>query len=193
MGAIKEPERLLPVAGFLFAEGFPVDKVIPKVTEEAGMVLCKSRVVPFNHTRYYRKEMGGNVLRQWYLFDKRIRSSGLVELKRKTNDIEKEYLNEAGGRRINIDPGMISLGNLVLASTKNFSHRIYLGKGIFGEVTLIYKDKRFNPLEWTFQDYREEAALDFFSEAREILKNRLREESRDTSRAKEQNSRTSIS
>ncbi len=112
-------------------------------------------------------------MRQWIVFDKLITPDILVKVKHTTNDIEKKYLNERGGRKINIDPGILSLSNLILASTKNFSHRIYLGKGIYAEVTLIYKNKTFTPLEWTYPDHQEKIAIELFEKAREILKNRL--------------------
>ena len=74
---------------------------------------------------------------------------------------------------MNIDPGFLSLSNLILASTKAYAHRIYLDKGIYAEVTLIYKDDQFNPLQWTYPDYREKTALDFFTKARVVLRERL--------------------
>ena len=117
--------------------------------------------------------MGDNLNRQWVAFNDLILPDTLVELKHKTNETEKKYLNKNGGRMVNIDPGAISLSNLILASTKNYSHRIYLGKGIYAEVTLIYKQKHFMPLDWTYPDYREETALLFFTEAREVLKQKL--------------------
>jgi hypothetical protein len=119
--------------------------------------------------------MGDGLVRQWCAFDKLIMPDMLVNLKNKTNDIERNHLNEKGGRNVNIDPGLLSLSNLVLASTKDYSHRIYLDKGIYAEVTLIYKDHRFNPLRWTYPDYQEQTALDFFTKARDILREKLGE------------------
>ena len=173
MAEIKTPQKVLPFAGLIFRENFPIGDVFKKLKDYVGDVLSKSSVIPFTHTTYYNKEMGDKLLRQWCIFENLIMPDVLIQLKLKANDIEQEYLNDRGGRQINIDPGLLSLDNLVLASTKNYSHRLYLGSGIYGEVTLIYRNNCFNLLEWTFPDYREKTALDFFSKAREILKKRL--------------------
>jgi hypothetical protein len=180
MAGIKIPEKVLPIAGMIYVEGFSLDEVLKKFAADVGGILLQSEKIPFTHTAYYNKEMGGKLLRQWVGFEKLIDPDFLAQLKIKSNRIENEYLNKNGGRQINVDPGLISMSNVILASTKNYSHRIYLGKGIYGEVTLIYKDHQFNPLEWTYPDYREKIALDFFTEAREMLKQRLAENAVDS-------------
>jgi hypothetical protein len=174
MAEINEPQKVLPIAGLICAHDFPAD-ISQELSEEFGTVILKTDVTRFSHTTYYNKEMGDDLTRRWYAFGDLVLPDALVRLKHRTNAIEKKYLNESGGRRVNIDPGLISLSNLILASTKNFSHRIYLGQGIYAEVTLVYKDGRFNPLEWTYPDYRENMALGFFTRARAILKDKLTE------------------
>lgn len=171
MAEIHEPHKVLAFAGLIFFKEFNPDSALEHLNELLGRVIKKSEIIPFTHTTYYNKEMGENLLRQWVLFEKLIYPDLLIELKHKSNEIENRFLNENGGRKINIDPGLISLSNIILTSTKNYSHRIYLGKGIYAEVTLIYKDHQFRPLEWTYPDYREAKALQFFNEARGILKN----------------------
>ena len=182
MAKIKTVQKVLPFAGLIFVKDFSVDEVFEKFVDELGGVLLKSEIIPFTHTTYYNKEMGSKLLRQWVIFEKLINPDFLPQLKIKSNEVEKKFLNKSGNRQINIDPGLISMSNLILASAKNYSHRIYLGDGIYGEVTLIYKGHRFNPLEWTYPDYREKIALDFFTKAREILKERLAKEFRDLPR-----------
>ncbi|UCG31292.1 MAG: DUF4416 family protein [candidate division WOR-3 bacterium] len=172
MAEIKEPQKVLPVVGLLFTPAFDIE-VCAKLESILGKVVLESETMPFNHTEYYGQEMGDRLVRQWRAFDRLIIPDTLADLKRRTIEIEKKHLNQNGGRTVNIDPGSVSLSNLILASTKNYSHRIYLGKGIYAEVTLIYKQKNFVPLDWTYPDYREENALDFFTKAREILKNKL--------------------
>ena len=173
MAEVKPVQKVLPFAGLIFGEGFLIDEVVKELYKEIGGVALKSDTIPFTHTKYYNQEMGDKLLRQWLVFEKLVVPDEIIELKIRTNEIEKEYLNTGGGRKINIDPGLLSLSNLILASTKNYSHRIYLGKGIYGEVTLIFKEHEFRLLEWTYPDYREKTALDFFSKAREMLKERL--------------------
>lgn len=172
MGDIREPQRVLPVAGFLFTPGFEAD-IFKELSSEIGDVIIRSDRIPFAHTTYYNDEMGTGLVRQWCAFAKLVVPDILVRLKNRTNEIEKQYLSEKGGRKVNIDPGLLSLSNFILASTKNYSHRVYLDGGIYAEVTLIYKGNRFNPLEWTYPDYREKAALEFFTEARDALREKL--------------------
>ncbi len=171
MAEIGKPQKVLAFAGLIFVRDFNVNSALEYFKELLGKVIKESEIIPFIHTAYYNKEMGENLLRQWVLFEKFIYPDLLIELKHKSNEIENKFLNENRGRMINIDPGLVSLSNIILASTKNYSHRIYLGRGIYGEVTLIYKDHQFRTLEWTYPDYREDKALKFFNECRDVLKN----------------------
>ena len=84
-------------------------------------------------------------------------------------DERKRYAAK-GKRSVNIDPGYLDLAKVVLFSTKDYSHRIYLDKGIYAEVTLFYKDNRFNPWPWTYPDYRTSEYLGIFKSIREIYK-----------------------
>ena len=171
MAEIKEPQKVLSIAGLICAHGFTAD-MCPELSREFGSVILKSDIMRFSHTTYYNKEMGSDLTRQWYVFGNLVLPDELVRLKYRANAIEKKYVSEDGGRKVNIDPGLVSLSNLILASTKNYSHRVYLGQGIYAQITLIYRDGRFNPLEWTYPDYRENMALAFFTRARAILKDR---------------------
>jgi hypothetical protein len=172
MADIKKPQPVFPVIGLIFAPDLTVG-VLQELRDEIGEVVLKSDKLPFTHTTYYDQEMGGDLTRRWYGFGKLVLPDVLVGLKHNTNIIEDKYLNTKGGRSVNIDPGLLSLSSLVLASTKNYAHRIYLGQGIYAEVTLIYKEHRFHPLDWTYPDYKETSALDFFHRARAILKEKL--------------------
>lgn len=175
MAEIKKPQKVLPTVGLIFMQKFDVEAVLRELQHDLGDGVVKSDILQFTHTHYYDKEMGSNLLRQWCVFTRLIMPGMLIQLKHKTNNIEKHYLNDRGGRKINIDPGIISLSNLVLASTKNYSHRIYLGNGIYGEVTLVYENKTFKPLAWTYPDYREKVVIEFFKKARDIVKQKLEE------------------
>jgi hypothetical protein len=176
MGNIKEPTSVIPIAGILYRPDFSVDAALNQLAEVIGPIVMHTSPQPFTHTVYYGKEMGEGLLRQWYAFDRLVDPARLASLKLKSNEIELQYSNEKGERSINIDPGLITLNNLILASTKNYSHRIYLGQGIYAEVTLLYRDKLFHALEWTYPDYREAAALEFFNEVRSFLKKKLENE-----------------
>ncbi|HEX7320873.1 MAG TPA: DUF4416 family protein [bacterium] len=175
MGVIKEPQSVVPVVGLIYTKDFNIEELHEHLAGHIGAVSLKSEPLPFTHTRYYNNEMGPVLTRQWLAFDALIKPDELAALKLWTNELEEKTLNDREGRMVNIDPGIITLSSLILASTKNYSHRIYLSGGIYAEVTLIYKDTHFNYLEWTYPDYREEATLLFFSDVRELLKNSLKE------------------
>jgi hypothetical protein len=131
----KPPQKVLAMTGLIFVHNIRVDDVLNALKKDFGEVLLKSEVLPFIHTTYYNKEMGDDLLRQWCAFDNLVVPDVLADMKHRTNEIEESFLNNNGGRKVNIDPGFITLSNLILASTKDFSHRIYIGKGIYAEVT----------------------------------------------------------
>jgi Domain of unknown function (DUF4416) len=131
-----------------------------------GKMDASSPVLPFAFTDYYAREMGKDLLRQWVAFEKLVLPEGLAGIKHRTNLLESELAVE-GQRRVNLDPGIVNDSRLILATTKDFAHRIYLGSGIYAEVTLIFKDGAFRPQEWTYPDYQSQEALEFILKARE--------------------------
>ncbi|HEQ98496.1 MAG TPA: DUF4416 family protein [candidate division Zixibacteria bacterium] len=136
----------------------------------------ESDVYDFDHTEYYESEMGTHLVRKFISFEQLVDPLKLPNIKAKTNEIEKKFADKEEDqfkRNINIDPGYMELSKIVLASTKNYSHRIYLGKGIFAEVSLIRKENKFKFLPWTYPDYAHPLALAFFEDMRSILKNRI--------------------
>ncbi len=142
------------------------EKIYPILQSKFGEIDYKSDIIPFLYTDYYEDEMGKNLLRQWISFKKFIKRNEISEVKLMTCKIEKEW-SVKGKRSVNLDPGYITLSRLCLASTKDFSHRIYLKDGIFCEVTLIYHKGSFRNLMWTYPDYK--ANLDVFNSIRKIL------------------------
>lgn len=174
MGGIREPEKALALIGLIYGRDFNIENIIPKLNDRLGGILSRSNAIPFSQTDYYEKEMGKNLVRQWLFFNRPIAPDGLADLKAWSNGIEGRHCGDKGGRQVNIDPGLITLNNLILASTKNYAHRIYLGQGIYAETTLIYRHNRFQPLDWTYPDYKTDEALVFFAEAREYLKTILK-------------------
>ena len=125
---------------------------------------------PFNHTTYYEREMGKNLRKLLLSFKGYFPPKSLAAAKRAAISIEDGLRGGEGrGRSVNIDPGYLTLSRLVLASTKDFAHRLYLGRGIFGEVTLVFQGRAFRPVPWTYPDYVEPAVLEFLSRVREGL------------------------
>ncbi len=133
-----------------------------------GALELAGPVFDFSFSSYYEREMGAGLVKQFLGFGPLVNPEDLAEIKRAINDLEAGLARSDGmpGRALNIDPGYVNGGQLVLATTKNYSHRIYIGKGIFAEVTLLYTRGEFTPLPWTYRDYRTEAALAFFTRVR---------------------------
>jgi hypothetical protein len=156
VGILTSDQSLLAEAQSALAEGF-------------GTVTVKSEEIPFSFTDYYEKEMGPNLIRQWVGFHGLIESEQLVDFKRTTGSLEKRFNGPNHKRRVNLDPGLLSLHNLVLASTKGFAHRIYLHDGIYAELTLLFQSGKFQPLAWTYPDYQTPVCQDFLMHCRKEL------------------------
>ena len=176
MGRISQP---LPVK--LIVPMFSGDEGLFPVTESRleatfGPIDYRSGTLPFVCTSYYAPEFGLSLLRKFVALKRLVDPCSLADVKHETNALEHELASD-GKRRINLDPGYISQSKLVLATTKNHSHRIYLCKGIYAEVTMRYQDKAFRPLEWTYPDYRTEEYREILEEIRRIYVQQLRGES----------------
>ncbi len=155
---MKEKKNLLPVSERLESQFGPIDLV--------------SSWLDFNFTSYYESEMGSPLFRRVLAFNSLINQEDLSLVKVFTNNIEKEY-SENNKRLINIDPGYLLLERFVLASGKNFAHRIYIGEGIYADLTLIYQKGSFYNLPWTYPDYGAENMKAFLTVVRKKYKNTL--------------------
>lgn len=136
---------------------------------EFGPVTGERLLVPFDRSGYYDAEMGAGLSRVFLVFRDAVLQEELASIKRLTVSMERLFADTAGGavrRRVNLDPGLLSLSTLVLASTKGFAHRVYLGQGIHAEVTLLFQGNAFSPVPWTYPDYRRPDVLAFFTAAR---------------------------
>jgi hypothetical protein len=125
-----------------------------------------SEVKPFDYTSYYEKEMGTPLFRRWASFRPLVAQNRLIRVKWQALELEQQW-SRGERRTVNIDPGLITAERLVLATGKNYSHRIYLGKGIFGDLTLVFQKGSFQPLPWTYPDYRDELSIWMFNKIRE--------------------------
>ena len=148
--------------------------VVHTLSEAFGPVDMLSSWLPFDQTDYYTAELGTPLSRRLIGFQELIGQDGLVEVKLFTNQIEAR-LSEGGKRRVNIDPGYLLAERFVLATGKNYTHRIFLGKGIYADLTLIYREGRFHSLEWTYPDYAEDEIQAFLKSARDRYLFNLRE------------------
>ncbi len=152
------------------------DEAAEALTKTHGPVDLVSETFDFDFTHYYDAQMGSPLFRKFVAFDRPVKPDVLVEAKLESNNLEQAFACSAAApaaRPINIDPGYLTCAKLVLASMKNFSHRIYLGRGVYGEVTLMYKQGRWRPLEWTFPDFTSPRYWEFLDSVRERLKQQL--------------------
>lgn len=134
-----------------------------------GGAILEIPSLSWDYSGYYEDELGAPVRRTFLFFNDKTIPETLADIKLLTNDIERQ-LAQGGKRSINLDPGYITLSKVVLASTKNYSHRIYIGKGIHAEVTLIYRDGKYRPHIFTYPDFASEAYNEIFEEARGVLR-----------------------
>lgn len=169
MGKTRNPEPALLFISTLYCKKDSFNHSRKIIEENFGEILFMSPSLPWDYSTYYKDEIGWPLYRQFIFFKNLIDPRLLVDIKLKTNEIEASLSSE-GKRSINLDPGYLTLSKVVLASTKNYAHRIYLGKGIYGEVTLIYKNNIYKPHLFTYKDYQDKTHIDIFLKAREILK-----------------------
>jgi len=129
--------------------------------------------IPFAWTNYYAGELGASVARGFVSFPGLVDPSALASIKLWTNGVEERFARE-GSRRFNLDPGLLSLGGFVLATTKGRSHRIALSEGIYAELTLMYEGGAYRPLPWTYPDWRSAEYGAVLAEIRSRLRLALR-------------------
>ncbi len=144
-----------------------------RAEEHHGPVGLTSEAFAFDETDYYEPTMGAALRKQFFAFERLIDPAELVAIKRQTNTWETDYKAEsdhAEPRPLNLDPGYVSLGKLVLASTKDHAHRLYLADGIYAEITLHYQNKAWRHHNKTFKDYRRADYQAFFTKCRDYLK-----------------------
>jgi hypothetical protein len=149
-----------------------------KAVDTWGDVLRESPRFDFVETAYYDATMGPGLKKVFWVFRRPFDPAELVEIKLETNRWEQQYAAVAGHaepRPLNLDPGYLTLAKLVLASTKDFAHRIYLSQGIYAEVTLQYRHHAWQHHQYTFADYRRADYQEFFSECRETWKRMIDE------------------
>jgi hypothetical protein len=174
MGVAKEHRPVKLLVGMFTGREDLFDIAHTELAKDYGPVDQVSPVWPFDFTRYYAEEFGESLLRQFVSFSELLDPARLPEIKLLTNDLERKFAS-AGKRQINLDPGYIDLSKLVLATTKNHQHRLYVGQGIFAEVTLRFTRKSFRPWEWTYPDYRTDHYIEFFNQVRQTYLEQLRQ------------------
>ncbi len=168
------PPRAALICGLLAGRDDWLDRAARALAEEFGPIALDSGSMAFDFTDYYRREMGDGLLRRFVAPEGRFDPARLGEVKRRTHALEADLADALAGegvppRPVNLDPGYVEQGKLVLASLKNFAHRVYLGRGVYAEVTLQWRHGRWRSLPWTFPDYASGRYDRFLTDVRDAL------------------------
>jgi hypothetical protein len=156
MADVSEAPVVKLICGMISSRRELFDAAAEALARALGPIDHTSDVMPFDFTHYYDDEMGSPLYRRFVSFAEPVAADVLAEAKLRTNALEADFARRFGPvprRPVNLDPGYVEPAKLVLASMKNFSHRVYLGRGVHAEVTLMYRHGRWEPLAWTFPDY----------------------------------------
>jgi Domain of unknown function (DUF4416) len=173
MGHANPPAPALLIFAAISRHEAALTSAKKSIESHIGPIVRTSPAFDFTETDYYLATMGADLKKQFFACERLIDPAQLVDLKLQTNSWEEEFAAQGRfpePRPLNLDPGYITLAKLVLASTKDHSHRLYLGQGIYGEITLSFRGGRWQETQFTYPDYRRADFHEFFIACREYLK-----------------------
>lgn len=177
MGAVRSPRPVNLFCGLISNDPGLMKRAVRLLEQHQGPTDVVSEIWPFDMTEYYTAEMGEDLQRQFVSFARLIEPGELPSIKILTNSLERRVNHDLGlpeeQRRVNLDPGYLTLSKIVLATTKDFSHRLYLGNGIYAESTLHFENGRWVAWPWTYPDYADERYHAFFEQLRESYRAKL--------------------
>ncbi len=166
MSIPKKPDKAKLVVGCIMNDKAGIDDLFPLLEEQFGPVDMISRWLDFVYTNYYYEEMGMPLFRKVFTFKDLIEQEELALIKKTTNELETKFMTDEK-RAINIDPGYLVSSRFILATGKEYSHRIYIGHNIYADLTLMYSKKEgFKTLDWTYPDYASQSMMSFLSKIR---------------------------
>jgi len=165
MSLPKSPDPAKLVIGMFLNDRSLARPAAEILVDRFGPVDMVSAWFPFDWTSYYEAEMGGPLYRRMFAFRNLIGQGDLAGIKLATNRVELDF-SENENRRLNLDPGYLVSPRFVLATGKDFTHRIYIGKGIYADLTLVYSRGRFEPLPWTYPDYADRLLVSWLNRVR---------------------------
>ena len=171
--SLQPPTPVLPILALFSAYDDALAWGIARAEASWGRVALRSRIFSFDQTAYYEATMGAGLKKQLVVFDRLFDPGELAARKRQTIEWERAYAKEAAHRverPVNLDPGYLSEAKLVLASTKDRDHRIYIGEGIYAECTLYFHRGAWTCRPWTYPDFRTDAYREFLLEARQYYR-----------------------
>src|SRR5262245_42606054 len=169
MGASRLPDPEVLIFAAFSGHESALDWARQRLEQTYGPITSLTLTFDFNQTDYYEKTMGPGLRKRFLVFERLVCGDCLPDVKNASNRLEEEMANTAAypePRPLNLDPGLLSLGKFILASTKDHAHRVYLRDGIYAEITLRFQGGRFEPWPWTYADYRRPEVLAFFQEVR---------------------------
>ncbi|MBN1196121.1 MAG: DUF4416 family protein [Candidatus Aminicenantes bacterium] len=177
--SIPQPFPLVkPFCGMIFSQSFYRDQALKRMEAELSPSDHESESVPFHYTDYYAAEMGSSLFRCFVAFTDLMDPQFLPRFKHITLELEQQF-SEKGKRKINLDPGYLSLSSMVIATAKNHCHRIPLSAGVYAHLEYVVRNGRLQPLEWTYPDFRSPEYMAFFNTLRMDLKKQLRRHAAD--------------
>ena len=159
-----QPHKLIIPA--LLTSQTEIEEMDRLVADSFGSIDSRSEQIDFTFTHYYDAELGTPIVRVLYSISELVDPTELARFKHLSNDIEAETARSDGRRIINLDPGLLSLSRVILATTKPSAHRIPIGLSMHAEITLLYRRGRFQTLEWTYPDFSSHAYDDWFLSVR---------------------------
>ena len=159
----REPKAVKLIMSFLYGDESAFTTAVTAVDGRYGPVDFMSEPLSFDYTDYYEREMGKNLKRRIASFRHLISPDPLPEIKIWTNELEGRFVNRRRGRIVNIDPGYLHSAKFILATGKDYSHRIYLRNGIYGDLTLMVQKGAFISLPWTYPDYASSPLIDLLT------------------------------
>jgi hypothetical protein len=173
MGAIQEPRPVLLILAASSRYDEALDWAQARLVADWGPVALASPRFEFTETQYYEPTMGTGIRKVLWAFEPLVDPGRLAELKHYTNRCEDEFRgsrNYPESRPVNLDPGYLSEAKLVLATTKDRDHRVYLSQGIYAEVTLHYRHREWQSFPWTYPDYQRSDYHQFLIGCRDFLR-----------------------
>jgi hypothetical protein len=175
-----QPREFAPVkliCGVIHKDDALYKEVRQRLEAEWGRADSESEAFPFDLTGYYEDEMGGGLVRRFLSFEALVPPESLPEAKLWAIELEALVRQERGvtGRPANIDPGYLTASALVMATAKDFAHRIPLAKGIYAHLELLFTRTGVRTLDWTYPDLRREPPQAYFRTVRDIYLRQLRE------------------
>ena len=173
MSKLHEPPLVVLFFSIIFNEYSDLENCLSDLKTKYGDIELISGIFDFEFSDYYNEEMGNGLSRKYISFKKLISRDKIVDIKNYSNILEEKY-STRGRRTINLDPGYLSAEHLILSTGKGFSHRPYLGKGVYADLTLLFQDNKFKSLDWTYPDYKTEQIQNYFYELRKLYLDRLR-------------------